>query len=133
MISIRRNVFETNSSSTHSITMCSEDEYKKWQNGELLLHIWNEEFSTKEDIINKAKEKQKEYLDKQAKGELIRSWEKKYILAKTDEELYEIEEDDGYKSYDEYWNWCEHETFDTSYTTKNGEKICAFGYFGFDG
>lgn len=33
---IRRGVFETNSSSVHSITMCSEDEYDKWGKGELI-------------------------------------------------------------------------------------------------
>ena len=33
---IRRGVFETNSSSVHSITMCSEDEYDKWIKGELI-------------------------------------------------------------------------------------------------
>ena len=33
---IRRNVFETNSSSVHSITMCSLEDYKKWENGELV-------------------------------------------------------------------------------------------------
>lgn len=32
---IRRGVFETNSSSTHSITMVSSEDYNKWQNGEL--------------------------------------------------------------------------------------------------
>lgn len=32
---IRRNTFETNSSSTHSITMCSESDFDKWKNGEL--------------------------------------------------------------------------------------------------
>jgi hypothetical protein len=34
---IRRGVFETNSSSTHSITMCSIEEYEKWESGEVLL------------------------------------------------------------------------------------------------
>lgn len=28
---IRRGVFETNSSSCHSLTMCSEKEYEKWE------------------------------------------------------------------------------------------------------
>lgn len=27
---IRQGVFETNSSSVHSLTMCSSEEYKKW-------------------------------------------------------------------------------------------------------
>jgi len=30
---IRRSVFETNSSSTHSITMCSNTDFEKWENG----------------------------------------------------------------------------------------------------
>ena len=31
---IRIGVFESNSSSTHSLTIVSEDEFKKWKNGE---------------------------------------------------------------------------------------------------
>lgn len=34
---IRRGVFETNSSSVHSITMCSDSEFDRWENGELLF------------------------------------------------------------------------------------------------
>ena len=40
MIQIRENVFETNSSSTHSITMCSKEEYERWKNGMLLYDEW---------------------------------------------------------------------------------------------
>lgn len=36
MISIRQNIFETNSSSTHSICICTEEDYKKWEEGEKL-------------------------------------------------------------------------------------------------
>jgi hypothetical protein len=43
MISIRRNVFETNSSSTHSICICTEDTSNKWKNGELVWYVWNNE------------------------------------------------------------------------------------------
>jgi hypothetical protein len=32
---IRQGVFETNSSSTHSLTICSCEEYSKWEDGEL--------------------------------------------------------------------------------------------------
>lgn len=35
---IRFGVYETNSSSTHSLTMCSEEEFKQWKNGELLFN-----------------------------------------------------------------------------------------------
>ena len=37
MRQIRRNVFETNSSSTHSITICMKSEFDKWVNGELVF------------------------------------------------------------------------------------------------
>jgi hypothetical protein len=37
MRQIRQGVFETNSSSTHSLTMCLASEYEKWENGEVLL------------------------------------------------------------------------------------------------
>jgi len=32
---IRRGTFETNSSSVHSLTLCSESDYERWSNGEL--------------------------------------------------------------------------------------------------
>lgn len=35
---IRRGAFETNSSSVHSITMCTEDEWNEWKRGEL---VWD--------------------------------------------------------------------------------------------
>ncbi len=35
---VRRGVFETNSSSVHSITMCAKSDYDKWKNGEL---VWD--------------------------------------------------------------------------------------------
>ena len=50
MIQIRKNVFETNSSSTHSLCICTEDEYNKWQKGELLYDRWSDKFATKEQI-----------------------------------------------------------------------------------
>lgn len=40
MKQIRRNVFETNSSSTHSITMCMKSEFDKWVAGELVWERW---------------------------------------------------------------------------------------------
>ena len=41
---IRRGVFETNSSSTHSLTMCSEEEFEAWKRGEVLFKRWEEKF-----------------------------------------------------------------------------------------
>jgi hypothetical protein len=38
----------------------------------------------------------------------------------------------GYKTSDEYWESIDNETFKDSYTTKNGETVVAFGYYGHD-
>lgn len=40
---IRGNVFETNSSSTHSITICSKKDFEKWKDGELIYDGDNDE------------------------------------------------------------------------------------------
>lgn len=37
---IRQGVFETNSSSVHSLTMCSAEDYEKWKKGELVYDRW---------------------------------------------------------------------------------------------
>ena len=137
MISVRRNVFETNSSSTHSITMCSEDEYNKWRNGELLYKRWEGDFYSKNQIIELAREKKKEYLKKKENGETIYHFYEDYINANTDEDLYKAEysedDDSEYYTYDRFWDEIDLETYEEEYTTKNGEKVIAFGYYGYDG
>ena len=42
MRQIRRNVFETNSSSTHSITMCMQSDFDKWKDGKLAWDRWRD-------------------------------------------------------------------------------------------
>lgn len=136
MISIRRNIFETNSSSTHSLTMCSESEYDKWKNGELLYHIYHEKFKTKEQILEDAKNSREEYLEKQKNGETLYCYQEEYARAETNEDLLKIELDNKYwKTFDSFWDYveCEYETFEREYTASNGEKIIAFGYYGYDG
>jgi hypothetical protein len=46
---IRFGVFETNSSSTHSLTMVSKEEFEKWKKGELVLIDYKNSFINKED------------------------------------------------------------------------------------
>ena len=38
---IRKHVFETNSSMTHALTICTEEEFEKWKNGEVWWNHWN--------------------------------------------------------------------------------------------
>jgi len=53
MTSIRENVFETNSSSVHSLTICSKDDYQDWENGKLILLDLTNELITKEELYDR--------------------------------------------------------------------------------
>ena len=44
MIQVRAKIFETNSSSVHTLTICSEDDFDKWKSGFVCWDRWNEEF-----------------------------------------------------------------------------------------
>lgn len=116
-VQIRRNVFETNSSSVHSITMCSGDEYKKWENGELLFDRWNDELVDANDPkVKEAREEHKETLEEWGNDPDAYDWDCRYMTC------------------DEFWDSYsyEYETFKRSHTTKSGETIIAFGYYGHD-
>lgn len=119
---IRRGVFETNSSSVHSITMCSQDEYSKWERGEVLFWRDKGKFGTKEEIIAELKTL------KWYSGELRypdTDWDDEDIVS-------DIFSDEEIQTEETYWNNCDYETFSDSYTTANGEIIKAFGYYGED-
>ena len=94
MISIRRNVFETNSSSTHSICICTEEDYKKWEDGEKMWDTWS---NTLVDV----------------------------------DKIPEEDREEGYRFMndgDNYLEW-----YAKHFTTPSGDKMVAFGYYGFDG
>lgn len=131
---IRRGVYETNSSSSHSITMCSEEEFEKWKDGKLLFDSWKEEFVDVVNLSNNQKEDaRKEYESK--KNEFSKDW--KDLSESAKEKYYEnyIKEHDliveECKTYNDYMNDYELESFIDKYTTKNGEKVVAFGKYGY--
>lgn len=120
---IRRGVFETNSSSTHSLTMCSEEEYKKWENKELLYFEDEDKFATREDIIKELKN------EKNWDGSLMYSdvnWEDK-------DEVDDVFMEESIKTFEEFFNDDFLETFEQSYTTQNGDEVIAFGKYGYNG
>ena len=49
-----------------------------------------------------------------------------------EDEVNDIFSDEGIKTCDEYFENEWYETFSDSYTTSNGEKVVAFGYYGHD-
>lgn len=133
---IRHSVFESNSSSTHSLTMCSEEEFEQWKNGELLFDEWGSESFVK---ANKLSDYDKEcaahdYEDN--KDEFYKDWsdlsqsEKEKYYTKYAKENHIVNEDD--KTYEEWRSDDYLETFVRKYTSKSGDKIVAFGKYGYD-
>lgn len=47
---VHQGVFETNSSSVHSLTICTQEEYDRWQNGEMVLDTSIDRFVDVKDI-----------------------------------------------------------------------------------
>ena len=107
MLQIRKNVFETNSSSTHSLTICSKDEYQDWVDGKFYWSRWNENFVSNEEVEEKFKKSNYDNFDE-------------YLI------------DKGLYTFDRYDD-IEMETYEESYKTKSGDEIIAFGYYGYDG
>lgn len=125
---VRRGVFETNSSSTHSITMCMKSDYDKWINGEVYFYTgsgWhfpdnNKPVSgrlyTKNEAIDFLKvykycPKDVDWNDEECVDEMLR--ENDFI-------------DSEYEN--DYLEWYKEE-----FTTPNGETVVAFGEYGYDG
>ena len=119
MKKVRNNVFETNSSSTHSITMCMESEFLKWKNGEMYWNRWNDELVPKETV-------EEEFL-KENTGVSKEDPDFKDKL-----EEYLNDDDKTYYTYEEFndYDYIEYETFESTYETPQGEKVVSFGYYG---
>lgn len=134
---IRFGVYETNSSSTHSLTMCSEEEFKQWENGELLFNEYGIQTFVKP---NKLSENDKKYAAQDYedhKDEFSKDWselsqsakEKYYIKYAKENNIVNKEGE----TYEEWENDDYLETFIGTYTTKSGERVVAFGKYGYDG
>ena len=103
MVSYRRGVFETNSSSTHSISICTEEEMKKWKNNELIFDCYNEMFISYDENVKK-----------------------QLGLDDEHDEFYSSVSD----QYREYNQNLYHEIYyEKSFMTPSGDHMYAFGYY----
>lgn len=139
MIQIRYGVFETNSSSTHSLTICEKDEYEDWKEGNSYLITWgyNDEYETfmPRDVAI-------EFLKKQAEDniELIEYYLKKFCIDNIEDffknkKLVDrvLSEEFGYMSYSEYGEYTYYYSlFREDYHVENHDLVI-FGYYGYDG
>lgn len=144
MKQIRKNVFETNSSSTHTLAICTEDEYKDWQDGKLLFNKWKETFVKNSIKITKQDRNEAQRHYNQCKGKYYKDW---FELTEAEREEYTYNyiaqqrrqeksfsfEEDGL-TYQEFMQDCSHDGLETEtshYTSPSGDKLvitCAYGY-----
>lgn len=132
---IRRGTFETNSSSTHSISICTEDEFTKWKNGELLYDEETEEFVPTNLLSDEDKLYAKEDYEIK-KDEYSKDWDD--LSDDTKEKYYHKYAKENWVdtvglTYEDWLN--ENSCFETytyRYKTEHNDKIVAFGYYGND-
>lgn len=94
MRQVRFGVFETNSSSTHSIVICTQEEYSQFKENELMYDSYAEELVP-------------------------------YTKLLLNTESYR------YKDYMSFGR--DMERFHHAFTTPSGDKMVAFGEYGYDG
>ena len=102
-LQIRTGLFETNSSSTHSLTMCMKDEWEAFKRGDKLYDHWEGCLVNTADVILNEDD------DEDPDGQYY---------------TYEQFEKDIWGNYEED---ILHE-----FTTPSGETVVAFGYAGHD-
>ena len=119
MIKIRNSVFETNSSSTHSIIICSQAEYEQLEAGDLFIKRYSDKLITYGDALRELHQYAgaKYDLHDMTREEIIDLFSE-YDIAETLDQFYD----------DEYLD-----NFSVDYQTMGGEKIVAFGKYGRDG
>lgn len=110
---VRKNVFETNSSSTHSLVFCTDEEYEKLKKEEMFIQCWNNELVAKDQYDEMIKQIAMEY---NITEEVVRNDPYGYELPMT---------------FDE-WCDCELELEHNSRTLPSGEKVHAICKYGYD-
>ena len=140
MIQIRQRVYDTNSSSVHSITIVPTEEYIEFRRGEKWINFnylcgksttskfKNKTFVTLDEIIDILNKTGDQWFRDTADS-LKKAQESGY---------YELihQTIDSYPYNKMFCSYCDYgsgyERFSESYTTKNGDNITAFGYYGED-
>ena len=118
MFQLRSNIFETNSSSVHCMTICENNEdFEKWKNGELLYDCEKNKFCTREEAIEEIKEFYKE--------------SSCFDTTPTEDEINDMLDEFEFYTYEEFGGDMDY--FEKEYTTKSGDTITIFGYYGYDG
>lgn len=150
---IRNNVFETNSSSTHSLTLCDTSDFEDWKNGQLMYNMKKDKLITLDEareeyvrqaIIYKAMKNREGDSGYEYGGIFVDSssdWDKLFtednLASITEEDIEQVKNnDDGWfcteelpMTYQDYQNWLDYS--ESYYPIEQSYKdVTAFGYYG---
>lgn len=124
MRQIRMMLFETNSSSTHTLTICTEEEYEKYKNGE---------YGIIDPFLAGEKYREKKFFT----WEEARQYEIDYFESRG--EKYGVDYDDEWIEQEIGFDFTfygkeneNHELFERHFVTPSGDEMVAFGEYGWD-
>ena len=125
---VRLGVFETNSSSTHTLTICTKKEYDKWKNGKTVLDEWTNKFVDIEELTDKEMQSYYESMRKPYYKDYkdLDTFEKQTL-----KEEYIRNEVNGTT----YLDWVDDddlETYTENYISESGDTIVVFGKYGYN-
>lgn len=127
MIKIRYGMFETNSSSVHTLCVAQNDEIDKLKKDELLVNLmWHRKgyLITYEEALHELINVIYKYGDKDDVA-IINNGDK--------EEIYRLMyEYDIAERFDRYLETEYLEPYEEEFTTKNGDRVLVFGRYGHD-
>lgn len=132
---IRHGVFETNSSSTHAVALLSDEEYKKYQNEEIMISRYGELITKEEFDARKEKAKQRAIDNTKKAWEDKTAWEYNHLHNnyKTLESAIEnLDEDDIYNYEDLYEYDTDSMEIEHAEREFNGVKVHALSVYGYD-
>ena len=130
MKQVRSNTFETNSSSTHSICMCTKDQYDSWASDwdsleadSVLYSNCKEKLVTVEEAIK----------DVNIYREIVKLSDVIDANSPEHDDAIESLRDEGFMACDDFDNNNDNESYYDEFVTQGGETVVAFGNYGWDG
>lgn len=113
MLQVRSSIFETNSSSVHSLCMCHQSDYDRFRAGELVFYNYNDCLVDASEAVDEIRE-------------CRMSREPDHVDDPIDDSVME---EHGYYTYARFWRH-----FDDDFETfcDDFDDVVAFGYYGHD-
>ena len=134
MMQIRYGVFETNSSSTHSLYFANDKEWEDFWRGRTLLDVDNGNFILWEDAVEAVIKAEKENVYKPP------FWNEDEETQYTEEEFRALSKEEQYDSFLRHYDYCSYESlgqykesYEDEYITEHGDHVHVFGEYGYDG